>query len=82
MLLITNMLSLPLVLLLFMVEVGLGEIMLCLILLEKCVMDPLLFTMLVMLLLFFHVEIQKWLLRSWDPNAREIKLVFGYQKIF
>jgi hypothetical protein len=49
---------------------------------RKCVMDPLLFTMLVMLLLFFHVEIQKWLLRSWDPNAREIKLVFGFQKIF
>jgi hypothetical protein len=32
---------------------------LCLILLEKCAMDLLLFTMLVMLLLFFHVEMQK-----------------------
>jgi hypothetical protein len=59
MMLITHMLCLPLVLLLFMVEVGLGEIMLCLILLEKCAMDLLLFTMLVMLLLFFHVEMQK-----------------------
>jgi hypothetical protein len=59
MLLITHMLCLPLVLLLFMVEVGLGEIMLCLILLEKYAMDLLLFTMLVMLLLFFHVEMQK-----------------------
>jgi hypothetical protein len=59
MLLITHMLCLLLVLLLFMVEVGLGEIMLCPILLEKCTMDLLLFTMLVMLLLFFHVEMQK-----------------------
>jgi hypothetical protein len=59
MLLITHMLRLPLVLLLFVVEVGLGEIMLCLILLEKCAIDLLLFTMLVMLLLYLHAKIQK-----------------------
>jgi hypothetical protein len=59
MLLITHMLCLPLVLLLFMVEVGLGEIMLCLMCLGECAMDLLLFMMLAILLLYFHVKMQK-----------------------
>jgi hypothetical protein len=46
-------------LLLFMVEVGLGEIMLYLMLLEKCVLDLLPFTMLVMILLYCQVKMQK-----------------------
>jgi hypothetical protein len=53
-----HMLCLHLVLLLFMVEVGLGEIMLCLMLLGKCAMDLLLFIMLA-ILLYFHVRMQK-----------------------
>jgi hypothetical protein len=53
------MLCVPLALLLFMVEVGLGEIMLYLMLLEKCILDLLPFTMLVMILLYFHVKMQK-----------------------
>jgi hypothetical protein len=53
------MLFLHLVLLLFMVEVGLGEIMLLLMLLEKSVMDLLLFIMLAILLLWCHAKIQK-----------------------
>jgi hypothetical protein len=44
----------------FMVEVGLGEIMLLLMLLGKFAMDLLLFIMLAMLRLCFHVKIQKW----------------------
>jgi hypothetical protein len=47
---------LPLVLLLFMVEVGLGEIMLCLMCLGECAIDLLLFIMLAILLLYFHVK--------------------------
>jgi hypothetical protein len=50
---------LPLALLLFMVEVGLGEIMLCLMCLGKCAMNPLLFFMLATLLLHFHVRMKK-----------------------
>jgi hypothetical protein len=64
-----------------MVEVGLGEIMLCLMRLGECAMDLLLFIMLAILLLYFHVRTQKWLLGSWDPNARETRLVFGFQKL-
>jgi hypothetical protein len=44
---------------LFMVEVGLGEIMLCLMLLEKCAINPLSFIMLSILLLYLHAKIQK-----------------------
>jgi hypothetical protein len=29
----------------------------------------------------FHVRMKKWLLGSWDPNARETRLVFGFQKL-
>jgi hypothetical protein len=58
-LIMTHMLCLLLVLLLFMVEVGLGEIMLLLILQGKFAMDPLLFIMLAILLLYFHVRMQK-----------------------
>jgi hypothetical protein len=58
-LIIIHMLCLPLALLLFMVEVGLGEIMLCLMCLGKCAMNPLLFFMLATLLLYFHVRMKQ-----------------------
>jgi hypothetical protein len=32
-------------------------------------------------LLYFHVRMKKWLLGSWDTNARETRLVFGFQKL-
>src|SRR5687767_6077303 len=75
-----HMLCLPLALLLCMVEVGLGKIMLCIMCLGKCVIYPLLFSMLATLRLYFHVRMKKWLLGSWEPNARETRLVFGFQK--
>jgi hypothetical protein len=56
MMLLVHMLCLPLVLLLFMVEVGLGEIALCIVYLRKCVINLLPFFMLATLLLFFHVR--------------------------
>jgi hypothetical protein len=59
MMLLIHMLCLPLVLLLFTVEVGLGEIMLCIMCLGKCVMNLLLFSMLATLLLFFYLRMQK-----------------------
>jgi hypothetical protein len=59
MMLLIHMLCLPLVLLLFRVEVGLGEIMLCIMCLGKCAMNLLPFSMLATLLLFFHVRMQK-----------------------
>jgi hypothetical protein len=37
--------------------------------------------MLAILLLYFHIEIRKWLLRSWGPNARETRLAFGSQRL-
>jgi hypothetical protein len=58
-LIMIHMLCLPLAVLLFMVEVGLGEIMLCLMCLGKRAMNLLLFFMLATLLLFFHVRMQK-----------------------
>jgi hypothetical protein len=58
-LIMIHMLCLPLALLLCTVEVGLGEIRLCLICLGKCAMNRLLFFMLATLLLFFHVRMQK-----------------------
>jgi hypothetical protein len=58
-LIMIHMLCLPLALLWFKVEVGLGEIMLCLMLLEKCAIDLLLFIMPAILLLCFHVKMQK-----------------------
>jgi hypothetical protein len=58
-LIMTHMLCLHLVLLLFMVEVGLGEIMLCLMLLGECAIDLLLFIMLAILLSHFHIRMQK-----------------------
>jgi hypothetical protein len=76
-----HMLCLPLALLLCMVEVGLGKIMLCIICLGKCVTNLLPFFMLATLHLYFHVRMKKWLLGSWDPNARETRLVFGFQKL-
>jgi hypothetical protein len=38
-------------------------------------------SMLATLLLYFHVRMKKWLLGSWEPNARETRLVFGFQKL-
>jgi hypothetical protein len=58
-LMMIHMLCLHLVLLLFMVEVGLGEIMLLLMPIEKFAMDLLLFIMLAILLLCCHAKIQK-----------------------
>jgi hypothetical protein len=54
-----HMLCLPLAPLLFMVEVGLGEIMLCLMRLGECAMNLLPFIMLAILHLYFHVRTQK-----------------------
>jgi hypothetical protein len=75
------MLCSHLVPLLIMVEVGLGEIMLLLMHLGKSAMDLLLFIMLAILRLCFYAKMQKWLLGSWDPNARETKLAYGFQKL-
>jgi hypothetical protein len=60
--------------------VGLGEI-LCLMLLRKCVINLPLSFMLATLRLYFHVKMKKWLLENWDPNAKETRLAFGYQKL-
>jgi hypothetical protein len=59
MMLLIHMLCSLLVLLLFMVEVGLGEIMSCIMCLGKCAIKLLLFSMLATLLLFFHARMQK-----------------------
>jgi hypothetical protein len=58
-LIVIHMLCLHLVPLLCMVEVGLGEIMLCIMCLGKCVINPLLFLMLATLCLYFHVRMKK-----------------------
>jgi hypothetical protein len=47
------------VLLLCMVEIGLGKIMLCIMCLRKCVINLLLFSMLATLHLYFHVRMKK-----------------------
>jgi hypothetical protein len=44
-------------------------------------MNPSQFTMLAILLLQFVVRIRKWLLGSWGPSAREIRLAFGSQRL-
>jgi hypothetical protein len=75
------MLCSHLVPLLFMVEEGLDVIKLCLMHLGKRAMVLLLSIMLVILPLYFYEKIQKWLLGSWDPNARETKLAYGFQKL-
>jgi hypothetical protein len=54
---------------------------LCLMLLRKCVINLPLSFMLATLRLYFHVKMKKWLLENWDPNAREIRLVFGFQRL-
>jgi hypothetical protein len=64
-----------------MVEVGLGREMLFIMCLGKCIMNLLLFSMLAILLLYFHVKIRKWLLGNWGPNARETRLAFGSQRM-
>jgi hypothetical protein len=75
------MLCSHLVPLLFMVEEGLDVIMLCLMRLGKLAMVLLLSIMLAMLPLYSYAKMQKWLLGSWDPNARETKLAYGFQKL-
>jgi hypothetical protein len=55
----THMLCLPLALLLCMVEVGLGEVMLCIMCLGEYVMNLLPFTMLVILYLRSYVRMKK-----------------------
>jgi hypothetical protein len=60
--------------------VGLGEI-LCPVLLGKCVINLLLSFMIATLSLCFHVNMKKWLPKNWDPNAKETRLAFGYQKL-
>jgi hypothetical protein len=72
---------LPLALLLFMVEVGLGEIMLCLMCLGKCVMNPLLFFMLATLLLFFHVRMKKVVARKLGSKCKGDKTCIWVPKI-
>jgi hypothetical protein len=57
-LIMIHMLCLPLAPFFFMVEVGLGEIMLCLMRLGERVMNLLPFIMLVILHLYFHVRTQ------------------------
>jgi hypothetical protein len=54
---------------------------LCLMLLRKCVINLPLSFMLATLRLYFHVKMKKWLLENWDPNAKETRLAFGYQKL-
>jgi hypothetical protein len=48
---------------------------------KKMCNEPATVFMLATLLLYFHVRMKKWLLGSWDPNARETRLVFGFQKL-
>jgi hypothetical protein len=55
--------------------------MLLLMHLGKSAMDLLLFIMLAILHLCFYAKMQKWLLGSWDPNARDTKLAYGFQKL-
>jgi hypothetical protein len=76
MMLVNHMLCLLQVLILM---VGLGEI-LCLMLLGKYVINLLLSFMLATLHLYFHVKMKKWLQENWDPNAKETRPAFGYQK--
>jgi hypothetical protein len=64
-----------------MVEVGLEKVMLCLMCLGEHVMNLLPFTMLATLHLHLYIKMKKWLLESWDPNARETRLVFGIQRL-
>jgi hypothetical protein len=78
---LTLMLCSHLVPLLFMVEIGLGIIMLFLICLGKYTLVQLLFTKHVMLHLYCRVRMPKLLLESWDLNARETKLAFGFQNL-
>ena len=48
---------------------------------KKCGINLPLSFMLATLRLYFHVKMKKWLLENWDPNAREIRLVFGFQRL-
>jgi hypothetical protein len=75
-----HMLCLHQDLLMHMVEIGLGVIMLCLMRLGKLAMVLLLSIMLAVLPLYFFAKMQKYLLGNWDPNARETRLAYGFQK--
>jgi hypothetical protein len=71
------MLCSHLVPLLFVIEGGLDIIMLCLMRLGKLAMVLLLSIMLAMPPLYFYAKMPRWLLGSWDPNAREKNLHMG-----
>jgi hypothetical protein len=77
-LIMIHMLCLHRALLVLIVEIGLGIIMLCLMRLGKHAIVLLLFIMHVMLRLYSHAKMQKWLLENWDLNARETRLAFGF----
>jgi hypothetical protein len=64
-----------------MVEVGLGEIMLCLMCLGKCAMNPLLFFMLATLLLYFHVRMKKIVARKLGSKCKGDKTCIWVPKI-
>jgi hypothetical protein len=65
-----HMLCLLLALLLCMVEVSLGEIMLCIMCLEEYVMNPLPFTMLAILLLQFFCKNEKVVARKLGSKCK------------
>jgi hypothetical protein len=75
------MLCSHLVPLLFMVEVGLGEIMLLIMLLGKFAMDLLLFIMLAMLHLCFHVKMQKVVARKLGSKCKGDKTCIWVPKV-
>jgi hypothetical protein len=47
---------------------------------REYVINLLQFTMLATLHLHLYVKMKKLLLENWDPNARETRLVFGFQR--
>jgi hypothetical protein len=64
-----------------MVEVDLVEIMLCLMLLEKCAINPLLFIMLAILLLYLHAKIQKVVARKLGSKCKGDKTCIWVPKV-
>ena len=75
-----HMLSLLLALLLCMVEVSLGEIMLCIMCLGKYVMNLLQFTMLAILLLQFVIRMKKVVARKLGSKCKGDKTCIWVQK--
>jgi hypothetical protein len=64
-----------------MVEVGLGEIILCLMLLEKCAINPLLFIMLAILLLYLHEKNTKVVARKLGSKCKGDKTCIWVPKV-